>query len=233
VPSAAEAYVHRIGRTGRAGRTGVAITLAEPREHRMLRNIERVTGQVIETLNVPTVADLKARRLEAVQSALREVILAGDLDPWRGIVATLAAEFDVLDIAAAAVRKASTEEGADEEEEIPVAVAPRERHREREREPAGGARRTSSDVKPRGKVGGARAKLYFGAGRKAKLRPGDIVGAIVNEMKMDPTDIGAISIWDRHSIVEVPEAIADEIVRVLGATSVKGKRILVRRDRVK
>src|SRR5690606_36420718 len=59
VPSAAEAYVHRIGRTGRAGRTGTAITMAEPREHRMLRNIERVTGQSIETAPVPTVADLR------------------------------------------------------------------------------------------------------------------------------------------------------------------------------
>ena len=70
VPSAAEAYVHRIGRTGRAGRSGTAITLAEPREQRMLANIERATRQRIELVTVPTVADLKARRLEAARIAL-------------------------------------------------------------------------------------------------------------------------------------------------------------------
>ncbi|HYO55845.1 DEAD/DEAH box helicase, partial [Archangium sp.] len=67
VPNAPEAYVHRIGRTGRAGREGVAITLAEPREHRLLRNIEKLTGQRIEVATVPTVADLRARRLELVR----------------------------------------------------------------------------------------------------------------------------------------------------------------------
>src|ERR687895_721809 len=64
VPSAPEAYVHRIGRVGRAGRQGVAITLAEPREHRLLKNIEQVTKQRITVEKVPTVADVVARRLD-------------------------------------------------------------------------------------------------------------------------------------------------------------------------
>jgi ATP-dependent RNA helicase DeaD len=64
VPSAPEAYVHRIGRVGRAGREGTAITLAEPREHRMLKTIERATGQRITMEKIPTVADLQTRRLE-------------------------------------------------------------------------------------------------------------------------------------------------------------------------
>jgi ATP-dependent RNA helicase DeaD len=71
VPSAADAYVHRIGRTGRAGREGVAITLAEPREHRMLRNIEHLTRQKIAVERVPTIVDLRARRLELTRAALR------------------------------------------------------------------------------------------------------------------------------------------------------------------
>ncbi len=70
-PSAPEAYVHRIGRVGRAGREGVAITLAEPREHRLLKTIERVTAQPIAIEKVPTVADLRARRLELTRAALR------------------------------------------------------------------------------------------------------------------------------------------------------------------
>src|SRR5438046_6975549 len=64
VPSAPDAYVHRIGRTGRAGREGVAITLAEPREHRQLRNIEQATKQKIAVEAVPTIVDLRAKRLE-------------------------------------------------------------------------------------------------------------------------------------------------------------------------
>ena len=75
VPAAPEAYVHRIGRVGRAGREGVAITLVEPREHHALRNIERLTKHKIEIAKVPTVADLRARRLENTIAALREALV--------------------------------------------------------------------------------------------------------------------------------------------------------------
>jgi ATP-dependent RNA helicase DeaD len=234
VPSAAEAYVHRIGRTGRAGRTGTAITMAEPREHRMLRNIERVTGQSIETAAVPTVADLRARRVELAQAALREIILGGELDAFRGIVAALADEFDLMDIAAAAVKQSALASGeAAEAEEIPVAAPARERHPAREREAGRAERRAERPAAPKRtpRGGGASAKLYVGGGRKLKIRPGDIVGAIANEMGIEGEAIGAISIWDRHSIVEVPESLADDIVAALGATTIKGKKLLVRRDR--
>jgi ATP-dependent RNA helicase DeaD len=75
------------------------------------------------------------------------------------------------------------------------------------------------------------AKLYVGAGRKVKIRPGDIVGAIANETGLAGERIGAIQIWDRHSIVEVPESLADSIVAALSTTTIKGKKLLVRRDR--
>jgi ATP-dependent RNA helicase DeaD len=239
VPAAADAYVHRIGRTGRAGRTGMAVTLAEPREHRMLRNFERVTGQPIETLAVPTVADLKARRLELAQAALREVILEGDLDPWRSVVASLAEEFDLVDIAAAAVKQGAGEPDETEEVEIPVAVRVAEKHPAREREAmrkdrkvakTGAAGRIAAK-RGKAKPGWKVARLYVGAGRKAKLRPGDLVGAIANEVGLEGDAIGAIQIWDRHSIVEVPADRADEIIAALSATTIKGKRYQVRRDR--
>ena len=95
LPSAAEDYVHRIGRTGRAGREGTAITLVEPREHRLLRTIEHFTKQKIEVGSVPTVADLRAKRLESTRASLRDRILAGDLDDARVVVESLAEEFDV------------------------------------------------------------------------------------------------------------------------------------------
>ncbi|HEX2571990.1 MAG TPA: DEAD/DEAH box helicase [Polyangia bacterium] len=121
VPAAPEAYVHRIGRTGRAGREGVAITLTEPREHRLLRNIEAFTKQRIEVAAVPTIADLRSRRLELTRASLREAILAGHLDEVRGVVESLAAEFDVMDVAAAAVKLAHEAEGGDkDEDEIPT-----------------------------------------------------------------------------------------------------------------
>src|SRR5205823_7486894 len=98
VPSAPDSYVHRVGRVGRAGREGVAITLAEPREHRMLKTIERVTKQRIKVEKLPTVADLHARRLELTRAALRESLLEDDLERFRAVVEPLADEFDVLEV---------------------------------------------------------------------------------------------------------------------------------------
>src|SRR4029077_9616300 len=123
VPASPEAYLHRIGRTGRAGRGGTAITLAEPREHRLLRSIESFTKQKIEVATVPTVAELRARRLDVTRASIRERILAGGLDDVRVVVESLAQEFDIVDIAAAAVKLAHAAEAGDEaEREIPTAA---------------------------------------------------------------------------------------------------------------
>ena len=96
--------MHRIGRVGRAGREGVAITLAEPREHRMLKTIERVAGSPIAVEKVPTVADLRARRLDLTRAALRETLLEDEpgLDRVRVVVETLTDEFDLMEVALAA-----------------------------------------------------------------------------------------------------------------------------------
>jgi ATP-dependent RNA helicase DeaD len=136
VPNAPEAYVHRIGRTGRAGREGVAITLLEPKEHRLLRNLEKLTGQRIEVAAVPTVADLRSRHLELTKASLREVLVAGELDAFRGVVEGLAAEFDVMDVAAAAVKalQESRDEGrSGKDEEIPAVAPPSEKKPRTER----------------------------------------------------------------------------------------------------
>ncbi|MGV9537651.1 DEAD/DEAH box helicase, partial [Streptosporangium sandarakinum] len=128
VPSAPEAYVHRIGRVGRAGREGVAITLAEPREHRMLKTIERVTKRRIPVEKVPTVADLRARQLEMTRAALHESLLEDDFDRFRVVVETLTDEFDIMEVALAAVKLAHEASGAAaDEEEIPeVTLRPAE-----------------------------------------------------------------------------------------------------------
>ncbi len=165
VPAAPEAYVHRIGRVGRAGREGVAITLAEPREHRQLKTIERVTKQKIAMEKVPTVADLQARRLESTRAALHESLLEDELDRFRVVVETLTDEFDLMEVALAAVKLAhESRSGADAEgeEDIPeVAVRPDWKTKDKSGPykkggPAPGAKRG-----PQGPV----TKLFIGAGR--------------------------------------------------------------------
>ena len=243
VPTSAEAYVHRIGRTGRAGREGVAITLAEPREHRLLRNIEFLTKQKIQIAAVPTVADLRARRIEMTKTALRETVLAGDLDPFRAVVDSLAQEFDIMEVAAAAVKMVEARDGVDAEEIPSVTIRPERPASHHERGPApkfSSSRSKGEGSKPVGKGFGGKkritpewdvARLYIGAGRAANIRAGDLVGAIVNEAGVDARAIGAIQITDRFSLVEVPAEIADSIIETLRAATIKGKRVPVRRDR--
>lgn len=227
VPSAPDAYVHRIGRVGRAGREGVAITLAEPREHRLLKNVERVTKRRIQTAQVPTVADLRARRLELTRATLRETVLAGDLDHFRVVVETLAEELDVMDVAAAAVKMAH--EATRAQGEIPQTASRPEGPERTQREARG--RKTRP---PRPADGGPQAgttRIYVGAGRQAGIRPGDLVGAIANESSLSGGEVGAIEITDRFSLVEVPEHAADEVIESLRSTSLRGKRPTIRRER--
>jgi ATP-dependent RNA helicase DeaD len=252
VPAAPEAYVHRIGRTGRAGRAGTAITLAEPREHRLLRTIERFTKQKISVETMPTVADLRVRRLELTRASVRERLLAGDLDDVRVVVESLANEFDVVDIAAAAIKllhAASTGDGY--EHEIPAARVPkpsrpepgerRPRFRDKaadgERSPARADRHSQAGrAGPGRRVGRAAGpqdvvRLYVGAGRAAGVRPGDLVGAITGEAGITSRDLGAIEIADHFSLVEVAEPLADQVIEALRASAIRGKKVTVRRER--
>ena len=227
VPSAPESYVHRIGRVGRAGREGVAITLAEPREHRMLKNIERVTGQRIRIEKVPTVADLRARRLDVVRATLRETILEDDLDDVRVVVETLTDEFDVMEVALAAVKLAHDAAGGTaDDQEIPD-VAPRSERPPPDRRPAAGGK------PPRGRArgpAGETIRLFVGAGRSSGVRPQDLVGAVAGESRLTGRDVGAIEIFDRFSLVEVPSSAADEVIAGLRASTLKGRKVRVMRE---
>jgi ATP-dependent RNA helicase DeaD len=228
VPSAPESYVHRIGRVGRAGREGVAITLAEPREHRMLKTIERVTKQRITVEKVPTVADLRARRLELTRAALHESLLEDDLDQFRVVVETLAQEFDVMEVALAAVKLAhEASGGAPDNEDIPEVSLKATPAREARDAGDRGPRRPQ---KP-GVRGASMTRLYIGAGRAAGVRPQDLVGAIAGESSLTGRQIGAIEISDRFSLVEVPDAAADEVIDALKRTTIKGRKWSVRRER--
>ena len=224
LPAAPDAYVHRIGRVGRAGREGVAITLAEPREHRMLKTIERATRQRITVQKLPTVADVRARRLDLTRAALRESILEDDLEHFRVVVEPLADEFDVVEVALAAVKLAHEATGtALDVEEIPDETQADDGPRSR-RSAAGPPTRRS-------RPGGAMTRLFVGVGRAAGVRPQDLVGAITGESDLSGREIGSIEIADRFSLVEVPEAAADRVVAALRGTTIKGRRPTVRRER--
>ena len=224
VPESAGAYVHRIGRTGRAGREGVAITLVEPREHRMLKSIEQVTKARIEVAQVPSLPDVRAKKLDLTRATIRERLVAGGHESYRVVVETLAQEFDLMDIGAAAVHLVhEAVSGGKEEADIPMDEVTIPQAREKAPKKKNGAR----------PVGSSLARVYIGAGKKANMRPADIVGAIVNEAGIAAADIGTIDIGDTFSLVELPEAVADQVISALRATRVKGKKLTVRRDKAK
>jgi len=225
VPSAPDSYVHRIGRVGRAGREGTAITLAEPREHNMLKAIERATGRPIAIEKVPTVADLRARRLELTRAALRQIVLEDDLDAFRAVVEPLGEEFGIYEVALAAVKLASDASGTSrDEEELPEVDLPQPHDRGRRKAAGRDQRRGRPAAK-------ATTRLFVGTGRSSGVRPQDLVGVIARKSNLSGREIGAIEIADRFSLVEVPETAADDVVAALRQVSIKGRKATVRRER--
>jgi ATP-dependent RNA helicase DeaD len=235
VPSSPESYVHRIGRVGRASREGTAITLAEPRQHRLIKTIERATKQPITIEKLPTVANLRARRLELMRTALRESLLKDDdLNAFRSVVGPLDAEFDPYEVALAAVKLAHEASGTPrEEEEIPAVEMPPagDRRDGRKAKPRDQWQATGRDQRRGRRATAGTTRLFVGTGRSAGVRPQDLVGAITGESYLSGRDIGAIEIADRFSLVEVPESAADDVVASLRRTSIKGRSATVRRER--
>ena len=240
IPSNPESYVHRIGRTGRAGREGVAITLVEPREQRLLRNIERTTRTRLELAQIPTVADLRERRLELLGASLREQLLEDGIERFRVVVEPLAEEFDIIDVALAAVslaEQATARDGDSEQDLAPARFFDDDRRPPgaggrpgATRPPARGPIRQRRDVPPGG-GDGQWVRLFVGAGRRAGMRPGDLVGAITNEAGVRGNAVGAIQIADDFSLVEVPSSDADRIIEALSRGSIRGKKVPIRRER--
>ncbi len=233
VPSAPESYVHRIGRVGRAGREGVAITLAEPREQRLLRNIERLTGQTIAVEKVPSVEDLRRRRLELTMATLREIAANDDLEPYRLVVDSLTEDLDPVVVALAAIKLAHGATGPEsDEEEIPDLSTRKPKDRDRDKRPErdrdGGKGKKARG--PRTPSPGM-TRIFVGVGRANGIRPKDLVGAITGEANLTGKEVGAIEIADRFSLVEVPEGKVDEVCWAMRRTTIKGSKAKVRRER--
>ena len=222
IPASLETYVHRIGRTGRAGRTGLAITVLEPREHRRLRALESITKAKIELLSVPSVTDVRAKRMELTRGAVKEELLSGAFEKYRVIAEQLCEEADPFEVAAAAIAYADKLAGGpDDEDEIPE-VTPFEKKGRPER-----------PRRERGEPEEGMTRLFIGAGREAGLRPSDIVGAIANEAGIASRRIGAIDISDRFCLVEVDAPVAQAVIAALKGTTIKGRTVTVRKDQPK
>ncbi len=208
VPNDPDSYVHRIGRTGRMGREGDAITLVTPREIRQLRFIERQIGKRIKPMRVPTLADVEARRRQVFKDSLVKVLSGDGLDPYLMVVDELADEYDPAEIAAAAIKIATAGDGSE---------PARETKRQQDHAMAGDGRGAEPGM----------ARLFVNIGRQDGVRPGDLVGAIANEAEVPGREIGAIDLFDTYAFVEVPQAAAQRVVQALSRTTIRGRQVNV------
>ena len=223
VPYDVEAYVHRIGRTGRAGRSGVATLFITPRERRMMREIERYTGMQIKPMKMPSRADIAARRITVFKDSIRKTIAEGDLDMYVELVEQLVEEgpFDMADVAAAAARIANGSRSlvwAKEQESSSeaAAAAPRE-YREREERPDRTPRPDDKTV-----------RLAMTVGRRDGIRPADVVGSIANEADIPGRDIGPIDIQEEITFVGVPERYVEIVLAKVGKKKFRGRAVNMR-----
>ena len=249
IPTQPESYVHRIGRVGRAGREGVAITLATPRQKRLLSNIEHLTKKKITIATVPTLEDLADRRRESLVQSVREALAADDLDDMQDVLHALKGEDSERNIALAALKLAQEAVGSvSDETKIPDASAEfsksgggkngRDRDRGRNRKNGKGhGERGERGNRGGHKGGNGKARpvdpntgfVYIGVGARGGVRPGDLVGAIANETGIAGRDIGPIRISDHYSVVGVPDSSVEDVITAIKKSTVKGKKAKARR----
>ncbi|WZH38390.1 MAG: DEAD/DEAH box helicase [Microbacterium enclense] len=226
LPIDTESYVHRIGRTGRAGRTGDAISFVTPRERRMLVAIEKATRQPLTEMSLPSVDDVNATRLtrfdDAITTALEDTAA---IATFRDVVAHYVAHHDVpeADVAAAlAVVAQGDTPLLLEEETLPQQRFDRDRPA---REPRGG-----DDRSDRRGGGGRFATYRIAVGRRQRVEPRQIVGALANEGGLRRNDFGAIQIRQDFSLVELPADLSRDTINRLADTRISGQLIDLRLD---
>ncbi|RIX41945.1 MAG: ATP-dependent helicase [Rhodocyclales bacterium GT-UBC] len=244
IPYDTEAYVHRIGRTGRAGRNGNAILFVAPREIRMLRTIERATRQPIAPLTLPSRADVTNKRVADFKSKVAEVLNAEGLDFFANIVSQIAEEQNVSaeEVAAALAMMAQEGKplqiaGEDPPPARPFAPDNRGERRpasfgDRERKPRfeGGDRPRFEDKPRRPAPTGDMVRYRIDVGREHGVQVKDIVGAIANEAGIESRFIGRIGLYEDSSTVELPAGMPAEAANALKRTRVRGVPINLRPD---
>jgi ATP-dependent RNA helicase DeaD len=251
IPIDTESYVHRIGRTGRAGRSGAAISFVTPRERHLLNAIERATRQPLTQMQLPSVEDVNVTRLARFDDAITEALGQSDrINTFRDIIGHYVSHHDVpeADVAAAlaVVAQGETPLLLNAEDARQAARFDRERteHRDRDR-PVRNERRDSRDDR-----GGrddrpmrserperrsrdsnrAMASYRIEVGKRHKVEPRQIVGALANEGGLSREDFGAIQILPDYSLVDLPADLSGDILGRLSATRISGKLIEIHAD---
>ncbi|MCB1959010.1 MAG: DbpA RNA binding domain-containing protein, partial [Rhodocyclaceae bacterium] len=233
IPYDTEAYVHRIGRTGRAGRRGNAILFVTARETRMLRTIERATRQKIEPLKLPTRRDVADRRVAQFKQQIVDVLASEDLFFFNEIIGQLRDEHEL---------KAHTIAGALAflaQRERPLRLDPSDwpdiPHGAREAKPTAARedkpRRENRDeilARRRAVANGAMLRYRIDVGRMHNVTPKEIVGAIANEGGLDGKQIGQINLFDEYSTVELPGDLSEAVLNTLQRTRVCAQALRIR-----
>ena len=220
IPPDPEVYVHRIGRTGRAGRSGIAISIITPRDRFVMRTIQRMTNATITPHTIPALADLNKRQRSRLAKQVADTVEAHDLVLEKSLLAQLAEQFDSETIAAAALRIAFgnvLNEVTHDPLAKSMSVASQNFEPRNSVSNSGPARSSSMN---RDNV-----RLIIDIGRDQGVRPGDIVGAIANEAKIPGRLIGGIELHDGFSYVNVPQRDARKVIEVLNHATIRGRRI--------
>ena len=238
IPYDSETYVHRIGRTGRAGRNGEAILFVAPRERNMLRIIERATKQPIEQMQLPSAADVNEQRILKFKESLANAVRSGEGKVFQPLIEEIEREQNMpaVEIAAAlasllqgpAPFLLASKSGAPHD-----APPPEWRPEETGGEQGIAARDTESTSKRRphhGPTKGLQLETYrIEVGHSHGVQPGNIVGAIANEAGLDGRNIGHIDIRDDHSFVDLPVGMPAETLNSLRAVRVRGAELRISR----
>ena len=245
IPYDSEAYVHRIGRTGRAGREGKAILFVSPRERRLLRTIEHATRQPIEKMSLPTGQVIEQRRIEAFRAQLAQTIEAKNLSFFTDLVNDWREKLETTDIdmAAALLYLAQKDQPLNVASQFPEIREPHSRDRD---DRAGGrdrfarsdrpersgdrAERGERPPRPRRELKGDYTNYRIEVGKEHGVRAGDIVGAIANEANIDSQFIGNIKLFDHFSTVELPANIPAEVMQHLKKVYVRKQKLNITVD---
>ena len=227
IPYDTEAYVHRIGRTGRAGREGTAILFVTPREQRMLKTIERATRQRITPLPLPTRAAIADRRVALFREQVEEVIRAQELDFFMEIVSQIEADGDaeLPEIAAALAFLAQRERPL----RLPEGKGPDMAELSQNREPRPPRENRERILERRREFADGRfARYRIEVGRNHNITPRDIVGAIANEAGIESRHIGQINLYEDYSTIELPATLPGDLMQVLGRLRVRQFQLRLR-----
>ncbi|MCJ2194011.1 DEAD/DEAH box helicase [Kaistella montana] len=238
IPQDAESYVHRIGRTGRAGRQGDAVLFMTPRERFLLKQIERTTRQQVEEMAVPSVADVNAARKRRFADGITRTLERAseeELAVFGEIVAAYVDEHQAEPSRVAAALGMMAQGGRPllaREQEIPFGGGRDRKDRDGGRD--GGRERGTSDG--RGSRGPARepaagnATYWIAVGHQDRVRPGNIVGALANEVGLPASAIGAIDLRGNHSLVELPADLTSAQLEAAANAEINGRRLGLRKD---